>query len=209
MPMPQTKTPLILAAILLGPIMIGCASKSHRVTLTGFLPESIQLEPSADDRNVLIYNDSSFDPATLDAVYVAAISTDHLKNHLPPDKLDQIALRMTRDIRETLAANLQILESPATNAPALYTALTKIDPSAPLLNIHPATKITGMGLGGASLEAMILAPDTQRVLYAIAFSRKAAKRVGSGLTKWDDAYTVIQHWAQDLAQQWQPQSESP
>jgi Protein of unknown function (DUF3313) len=204
-----TKTALILVALLLAHIMIGCASKSHRVTLTGFLPESIQLEPSADDRNVLIYNDPSFDPTTLVTLYVAPVSTDNLKSNLPSDKLDPIAQRMTNEIRQALADNLQILESPATNAPTLYTALTKIDPSAPLLNIHPATKITGMGLGGASLEAMILAPETQRVLYAIAFSRKAAKRVGSGLTKWDDAYTVIQHWAQDLAQQWQPQSESP
>jgi len=159
--------------------------------------------PAPLDTNTLEFIATNFQHTHFQSLYIAPVSTSHLKGK-SSDELESLALRMTITLQKILMASLEVLPEPSPGVPELHAALTSVSSSAPLLNIHPATKITGLGLGGASLEAMLIDPQTQQVLYAVAFSRQAAKRVGSGLTKWDDAHAVVQAWAQELALLFQP-----
>jgi hypothetical protein len=194
--------------IAMATLLVGCGAQSRRVTLSGFLPASVSLEASPHDPNVLVFRHPDFLPSAMLGVHVAPVQTDGI-DRVSDEQRDIIADQMTSDIREILATSLPTIENATPSTPTLQVVLTGIEPSAPLLNIHPATKITGIGLGGVSVEAMLTDPATHRVLFATAFSRDAAKRVGSGLTKWDDAYSVVREWAQDLAASWSVTHNSP
>ncbi len=67
------------------------------------------------------------------------------------------------------------------------------------LNVLPATRIIGPGLGGAGLEAELLDSQSGQQIAAIIDRRKGARvGGGSGMTKLDLARGVIRRWAEGL-----------
>ncbi|MFG0258554.1 MAG: DUF3313 domain-containing protein [Phycisphaerales bacterium JB043] len=202
----RARVSLLLITLLI--TLPACSSKSHRVRLSGFLPSSIALKPSSDDSNMLVYTRPGFRAGLLQVIHVEPVVTDRVDG-LSSEQRESISSRMTDDIQDALRDAVHVAEAPAPDTPSLRVALTGLSRSSPLLNIHPATKITGLGLGGVALEAMLVDTTTHEILYAVALSRDAPKRVGSGLTKWDDAHSVVDQWARELAALWSASHHSP
>jgi hypothetical protein len=79
--------------------------------------------------------------------------------------------------------------------------LTDVERTTPLLNVLPQTKVTGLGLGGASMEAEALDGGSGECVAAVMQSAKGSMiDPASGLSKWGHAKEVMDGWAKRLAQ---------
>lgn len=74
-------------------------------------------------------------------------------------------------------------------------ALTRVRRSAPLLNLHPGTKLTGAGLGEAGIEAEIIDAATGRQLWALAEVHKGDRMEFDAFDEYDDANDAIVYFA--------------
>jgi len=77
-------------------------------------------------------------------------------------------------------------------------ALTDVEPGIPLANVHPATVISGIGLGGASMEWELQDSLTGEVIVAVIDSRKGGRGF-DGFTKYGNAKDVIEKWCKIMA----------
>ena len=63
------------------------------------------------------------------------------------------------------------------------------------MNIHPATKLSGLGLGGASMEAEALDSQTGgRVMAVVDTDEGNRLALTAGLSETGHAQQVIKHW---------------
>ena len=77
-------------------------------------------------------------------------------------------------------------------------ALTDLKKSEPILNIMPAAKVSGAGLGAATMEAEIIDSQTGKQLRALVEMQTGSRLSLDGLSKWGDAKGVMDKWAKSL-----------
>ncbi len=80
----------------------------------------------------------------------------------------------------------------------MKTAITEVVPAKIVLNIHPGTILTGVGLGGASAEAEFVDSQSGKVVAAGIDSQKGERGFG-GMTKYGNAKNVAERWAKRIA----------
>ncbi len=77
----------------------------------------------------------------------------------------------------------------------LRIAITDVEETEPLLNIHPAMKLTGAGLGDASMEAEGVDSITGERIGAIVETRSGNRlSMAPGLNRLGHAKQVIRYW---------------
>lgn len=75
-------------------------------------------------------------------------------------------------------------------------ASTDVEKTKPAMNILPHTKLTGLGIGGAHMEAELLDGATGQRLGAVMQGEKGSVlSVGAGFSKWGHAKEVMDRWA--------------
>ena len=79
----------------------------------------------------------------------------------------------------------------------LRIAFTDLEKSAALMNLHPLSRATGAGRGGAAIEAELLDSESNEQLGA--FTRRATGEFfeGSGMGSLSDIKSAIDRWAVD------------
>ncbi len=79
----------------------------------------------------------------------------------------------------------------------LRAAITDIEKTTPIMNIHPAMKISGIGLGGASMEAEAVDSQTRERVIAVVDSREGSRAsIGAGLQTFGHAKQVMDFWVE-------------
>jgi hypothetical protein len=63
------------------------------------------------------------------------------------------------------------------------------------MNVLPQAKLTGLGIGGASMEAELLDSQTGEQIGAIIEGRKGSQVSLAGLKEWGDAKAIMDDWA--------------
>jgi hypothetical protein len=76
-------------------------------------------------------------------------------------------------------------------------ALTDINESTWWLNLHPASKISGVGTGGASMEGEVVDSITGRQLGAVIQSGKGSQFELDTFNRLDDVKDAINTWAEN------------
>jgi len=186
------KRPLLL--LLLTPLLLaGC--KRTIPDRTGFLSGyqrlesqgSSVLEAPADDR-LARYRSFIVDPVEL--------RLDKKSN-----ASSQKAAMLATELRHAVQSSIDAVPRPAdaNGSARVRMALTRIKRSAPLLNIHPGTKLTGAGLGEAGIEAEIVDAETGAQLWAMAAVRQGNRMELDAFNEYDDAEDAIAYWAQIFA----------
>ena len=88
-----------------------------------------------------------------------------------------------------------IVSQPAADVARVRVAITDIEKSSPVLNIIPQTKLTGVGLGGASMEGEVIDSMSNEQIAAVIQSQKGKRLSLAGIKKWGDAKAVMDEWA--------------
>lgn len=111
------------------------------------------------------------------------------------EELVNLKKYMYDSVVKALSGRYQIVNQAGTKVARLRIALTDIEKSSPVLNAIPQTKLSGLGLGSASMEAELIDSVTGEQIGAIVESQEGKRLSLEGLTKWGDAKAVMDGWA--------------
>lgn len=111
-------------------------------------------------------------------------------------ELAELRQYMYASFHNAILDHYSVVRQPGPGVARIRIALTDLEKSSPAMNVLPPTKIVGIGLGGASMEAELLDSQTGEQIAAVVESQKGKRLSLEGLSKWGDAKAVIDGWVQ-------------
>ena len=185
----------------LAPVLIsGCATPAAK---TGFLKDYSKLEPDPDidgrhryinpNMNAGEYSKFIVDPVVL------SLSETGKERDIDQEDLNEQVTFFHKTIVEELEKDYRVVSSPGKGVARVRVAITDVEKTNPLLNIHPGTKLTGAGLGGAGMEAELVDSVTSQTIAA-AIDNQEGSRMSllAGVQWFGHAQAVMENWADDL-----------
>lgn len=185
----------------LAPVLIsGCAAPAAK---TGFLKDYSKLEPhpDIDGRHRYInpnMNAGEYSKFIVDPV-VLSLSEKGKERGIDQEDLNEQVTFFHKTIVEELEKDYRVVSSPGKGVARVRVAITDVEKTNPLLNIHPGTKLTGAGLGGAGMEAELVDSVTGQTIAAAIDNQKGSRLSLAAGVKWfGHAQAVMENWAEDL-----------
>ena len=167
---------LTALAVMTCGLLAGCQSKN--AAFSGFLDDYSKLKPSPIVEGAQYYQDSSKSLADYDKFIIDPIIVHFAPNAkgtaFDPAKLKKLTDFAHEEMVKALSRNYKAVNTPGPGVLRIRAALTDIKKTIPALNIHPATKLSGIGLGGASMEAEALDSQTGARVIAVVDTRNFA-----------------------------------
>ena len=175
------KFAVVLMSISVVGALAGCASQN--VGHSGFLQNYAQLKPDPKVDGALRYlnptkNLKQYDRFIIDpiAVYFAPGAKGA---GIDPAKLKELTDYFRSEIVKDLTKNYRVVSAPGKGVMLLRIAITDLEESEPLLNIHPAMKLTGQRIG-----AIVETRSGDRI------------SVAAGLSRLGHTKQVIRYWVE-------------
>ena len=187
---------IILPALLVV-AAIGCTPELRE---SGFLKDYSQLEKDPDNPGTKIYINADadfneYDKFKLDPVIVY-FRTDAKSEGVDPDELDELVTYFEEALTKELSNTLKNTNELGPGVIRVRAALTDVEKTTPAMNVLPHTKLTGLGIGGAHMEAEFMDAATGQRLGAVMQGEKGGVlSVGAGFSKWGHAKEVMDRWA--------------
>ena len=188
---------MAVLTVLVPGLLTGC--QAQKAANSGFLGDYSKLRPSPEVEDALYYQNPAKSLGDYDKFMIDPILVHFAPNAkgtaLDPAKLKKLTDYVYNETAKALSERYAVVEAPGPGVLRLRTALTDIKKTTPAMNIHPATKLSGLGLGGASMEAEALDSQTGERVMAVVDSRQGDRlSIGAGLTELGHAKQVINHW---------------
>ena len=119
------------------------------------------------------------------------------------EELSELSAYYEEAVIDALSRNegYPIVEGPAPGVARIRIGITDVEETIGILNISIYTKITGLGLGGASFEGEIVDSVTGKQLAAAVRWGTGSRILKAGITHMGDAKIAINRWAKDLRAQ--------
>lgn len=186
MPCRHLMTMWLTCALLLG----GCASAPAP---TGFLRDYSRLQRVEDGKLRYIspklkeYSRFMVDPVELHTQ----------KQVLSPEQRAEVA-RYMHDAFEKVLVNggFEVAHQPGVGVARVRLAITEVNKTKWYLNLHPATKASGEGMGGAAMEGEVVDSVSGEQLAAIIQVRHASQFRLNVFSTINDVKNVIDQWAE-------------
>ncbi len=194
---------IVMACLLVSlvPVLIsGCAAPAAK---TGFLKDysKLQPHPDIDGRHVYLNPNMSigdYSKFIVDPVVLSLSKTGKERELNQEDLYEQVAF-FHQKIVENLEQGYRVVSSPGKGVARIRVAITDVEKTNPLLNIHPGTKLTGAGLGSAGMEAEIVDSVTGKTIASAIDNQKGSRlSLVAGLQWFGHAQAVMENWAEDL-----------
>ena len=101
---------------------------------------------------------------------------------IDPGELKKLTDYFHDQAAKALSKQFQVVSQPGPGVLRIRVAITGIEKTIPILNIHPGTRLTGAGLGGASMEGEAIDSVSGERIVAIMDSRRGNRAsFGAGL----------------------------
>ena len=195
----KTISALVISQLLL----CACATSVSEQDQSGFLSDYSKLE-RIDDSALRFVDDAAGDYSSfiIEPVVIAF--------RQPPDKQDftgeelkELTAYYEEAVTEALSKNegYSIVELPGPGVARIRIGITDVEETIGVLNISIYTKITGLGLGGASFEGELVDSVTEKQLAAAVRWGTGSRILKAGITHTGDAKIAINRWAKDLRAQ--------
>jgi hypothetical protein len=189
---------LVLGAVLaVG--LTGCGLEAKR---SGFLSDYSQLQPNPKYEGTLVYWNAqkplkAYDRFIVEPV-VVHFAPDSKGGGIDPNTLNELAAYFhDQTVKGLTKSGYQVVKDPGPGVLRVRAAITQIDKTVPVANIHPAMKMTGLGLGGASMEAEGTDSQSNDRVFAVTDSRKGSRLdITGGLQWYGNAKSVMEEWAE-------------
>jgi hypothetical protein len=187
---------LLAAALTIG--ATGCGLEAKR---SGFLSDYSQLQPSDKFEGTMIY----WNPAKPLKVYdrflvepvVVHFAPDAKGGGIDPETLNELAAYFHEEtVKGLTESGYTVVKAAGPGVLRVRAAITQVDKTVPVANIHPAMKMSGLGLGGASMEAEGTDSQSNDRVFAVTDSRKGSRLdITGGLQWYGNAKGVMAEWA--------------
>jgi len=185
--------------------LVACGGMETREG-AGFLSDYSQLRPTPDvegarawrnpDKTLPVYHRFIIEPV------VVRFAGNASAKDVEPEKLQQLTTYMRDQLIKELgrSGRNQVVTAPGPGVMRVRAAITDLKKNKPALNIHPATKIAGFGLGGASIEAEGIDTPTGKRVFAFMQTRTGNRlSFVPGLENWGHAQQAMDYWAELFA----------
>ena len=184
---------------------IACGSlgevRAQSKRYSGFLGDYSRLKKSRKLEGAMSYESPSKSLKEYDKFIIDPVVVHFAPNAkgigVDPFKVQQVAAYFHRELWQALSIRYQVVNTPGPGVLRLRAAITDIKTTVPLMNIHPATKLLGLGLGGASMEWEAVDSQTgERVLAVVDVRRGAFNPLpsGAGFDEVGHAKEVMRYW---------------
>ena len=196
-------TSLVLAFVL-----AGCTTPVEEPDRAGFISDYSKLVMEEDEALELT-EDEAYSYVNPDLVNyrVFIIEDITMLYEAEPDErefTDEELQELADFAKDVLAEALtedgvfKVVDEPGPGVALARMAITSVDETIGALNVSTYSKITGLGLGGASIEGEILDSVTGEQLFAT-IRWGGGSRVGrAGYSKTGDARIILTRWAKEL-----------
>jgi len=179
--------------------LAGCGG--GKVGQSGFLKNYAQLKPDPKVDGALRYVNPKKNLKQYDRFLINPIAVYFAPGAkgagIDPAKLKELTDYFRSELVKGLTKNYRVVSAPGKGVMRLRIAITDVEESEPLLNIHPAMKLTGAGLGGASMEAEGIDSLTGERIGAIVETRSGNRiSVAAGLSRMGHAKQVMRYWVE-------------
>jgi hypothetical protein len=196
---------MTVAAVLLTALIVSaCSAPVEKPDQTGFLSDYSRLElidndnlryvgPRADEYERFIIDSVTilFQPDPENPVF-SEKELKHLKEYV------------VRELTEQLTKGddgYEVVTAPGPGVARIRIGLTEVDDTIGLLNVSIYTKISGLGLGGASVEGEVVDSVSGEQLAAAVRWGSGSRVLRAGYTHTGDAKIQISKWAHQLRKQ--------
>ena len=164
----------------------------------GFLEDYSKLEKVNDNHSR--WKDPSFTKATCPRMII-----DPIQFNLDGKDRTDFSEEERREIREyaqtafikVVSNHIQVVTQPGPGVCRLRVAFTDLEKSAALMNLHPLSRATGAGRGGAAMEAMVLYTESNKVIGMMTRTATGEFFEGSGMGSLSDIKSAIDRWSVD------------
>lgn len=194
---PTTWWIAVLSLVVYGSL-VGCAQKAP---YSGFLGDYSLLTPHPDVKGAMAYENPTKSLKQYDKFIVQPVVVHFAASAkgtaIDPGKLKELADYFHGEVVKALSERYRVVSAPGPGVLRIRFAITDIKKTIPAMNIHPGTKLTGVGLGGASVEAEALDSQTGERVAAVVDSQKGTRlSLTAGLTRYGHAKQVMRKWAE-------------
>lgn len=192
--MKKTRLLMVLA---IGIMIIQCGCGSKSAPTVGFLSDYSKLAVVSD--STLRYLPQEGGLRNYSRFIVEPIKI-YFHEKSKASKIDEAQLEDLKQymywaIRNAFQGRYAIVGRPGAGVARVRIALTDLQKSNPVLNTLPQTKLAGVGLGGASMEAELVDSLTGRQIAALVETQKGKRLSLAGMKTWGDAKAVMDDWA--------------
>ena len=172
----RSRIPALLGSLA---AFVACAGTAV-VEPSGFLGDYSRLKPGRDDQAQLVYIDSEADFSGYERVQIEPVEVWQRVggSDASSGELASLAADLDSALREQLALEFELVDSPEPGTLRIRTALTRVWKS------------------GASIELEILDAESGRRLIAVADAKGEVAKPGDGTGDWASAREAFEFWAQ-------------
>ena len=175
-------------------VLSGCSSKE--LVETGFLSDysKLKVESKTEMRFVNKQELPQYKQFIIEPIQT------RLYGDVKIDDEDLQLLRqyMYKATLTAIEAKGKVVLQPGQGVGRLLIALTNLKESNVALNVIPQTKLAGLGLGAASIEAEMVDSITGEQIMAVVKSQSGNQFSLDGYSKWSDVKSIIHKWADHL-----------
>ena len=184
-------------------VLAACAGPVKEPERTGFLSDYSRLE-LMQNNNLRYVSErfSEYESFIIDPI--AILFQRDLENPEFSDKeledlkqhgVDELTKQLTKDDRYA------VVNEPGEGVARIRLGLTEVDDTIGLLNVSIYTKISGLGLGGVSLEGEVVDSVTGEQIAAAIRWGSGSRVLRAGYTHTGDAKIQFDKWAKQIRQQ--------
>ena len=192
--------PVLIATQIL---LSACATGVSESDQSGFLSDYSKLERIDDSMLQFIDGTAGDYSSFIIEPVVMAFRKAPDEQVFTDEELSELTAYYEKAVIEALSKDdgYPIVEGPAPGVARLRIGITDVEETIGLLNISIYTKITGLGLGGASFEGEMVDSVTGKQLAATVRWGTGSRILKAGITHMGDAKIAINRWAKDLRAQ--------
>ncbi len=196
-------TKIALALIAIQIFLCACATPVSVSDQSGFLSDYSKLK-RIDDSMLQFVDEAAGDYSSfiIEPIVIAfrqapgeQVFTDEELNELSAYFEEAAIDALSRD------EGYPIVKSPGPGVARIRIGITDVEETIGVLNISIYTKITGLGLGGASFEGEVVDSVTGQQVAATVRWGTGSRILKAGITHTGDAKIAINRWAKDLRAQ--------
>lgn len=192
-------TKMTFFAAILSVMASGCATVQDPGH-AGFLSDYSKLEEI--DENHLVYGSGKLGNYSKFIIEPVAMLYRQPENEqiFSDQELEELQAHFKTKVRESLVKNdgYQVVEAAGPGTAKLRVAITGVDDTIGALNVAIYTKVTGAGLGGASMEGELVDSMTGEQIAAAIRWGSGSRFLRAGFTHTGDAKILMGRWAKDL-----------
>ena len=189
---------LLLSGVLFS--LIGCAS-TGKMPQTGFLEDYDHFAPVEGKAGLYYKRYVGSEITEYKKIIVAPIEIyfDAESKRVPEEMLVKMKEDLYQSLVEKLSEAYEVVDQPGEGVVIIKTAITDIRANKIYLNLHWATTLSGLGTGGATIEAEFVDSLSQKIVLSVVSTRKGNRaKYFHGLSKWGHTKGVVHGWAQLL-----------